>query len=140
DAAIAAIPKNFRKWETIESELTQNFGNSGLYETVKRECRKKYVEPDELKRRLLLFRDSWPELKARLAKQLLPSLEIQKIIRLSTAPSTPEEIGIERARLQKSYSLAQQLRYRYNCLDWVRDMGLWEETVTPLFQPGGFWG
>lgn len=140
DAAIAAIPKNFRKWETIEAELTQNFGNSGLYETVKRECRKKYVEPDELKRRLLLFRDSWQDLKARLAKQLMPPLEIQKIIRLSTAPSTPEEIGIERARLQKSYSLAQQLRYRYNCLDWVRDMGLWEETVTPLFQPGGFWG
>ncbi len=140
DAAIAAIPRNFRKWETIESELTHNFGNSGLYETVKRECRKKYVEPDELKRRLLLFKDSWPELKARLTKQLMPPLEIQKIIRLSTAPSTPEEIGIERARLQKSYSLAQQLRYRYNCLDWVRDMGLWEETVTPLFQPGGFWG
>ncbi len=140
DAAIAAIPQNFRTWETIEKELEQNFGNSGLYETVKRECLKKFVEPAELQRRLTLFRDSWQDLKARLAKQLMPAAEIQKLIADAKAPSTPEEIGIERARLQKSYALAQQLRYRYNCLDWTRDMGLWEETVTPLFQPGGFWG
>lgn len=140
NAAIAAIPQNFRTWETIEKELEQNFGNSGLYETVKRECRKKFVEPVELERRLKLFRDSWPELKAKLTKQLMPAAKIQKIISDSKAPSTPEEIGIERTRLQKSYALAQQLRYRYNCLDWTRDMGLWDQAVTPLFQNGGFWG
>ena len=140
DAAIAAIPRNFRTWETIEKELEENFGSSGLYETVKRECRKKFVEPSELERRLKLFRDNWSELKKRLSAQLMPAKEIQGIIAAAKAPSTPEEIGIERARLQKSYALAQQLRYRYNCLDWTRDLGLWEETVTPLFQPGGFWG
>lgn len=140
DSSIAAIPENFRNWETIEKELEQHFGNSGLYETVKRECLKKYVEPSELQRRLKLFRDNWQELKARLNKQLMPAAEIQKLIANANAPSTPEEIGIDRARLQKSYALAQQLRYRYNCLDWTRDMGLWEENVTPLFQNGGFWG
>ena len=46
----------------------------------------------------------------------------------------------EWARRNPDKIRAQQRRYRYNCLDWVRDMGLWEETVTPLFQPGGFWG
>ncbi|MBQ6827067.1 MAG: iron-containing alcohol dehydrogenase, partial [Thermoguttaceae bacterium] len=34
DAAIAAIPQNFRAWETIERELEENFGTSGLRETV----------------------------------------------------------------------------------------------------------
>ncbi len=139
DDAIAAIPKNFRSWDTIEKELTANFGSSGLYETVKRECQKKYVEPDELKRRLELFRDAWRDLKSKLEAQLMPAAEIQSLIRRSTAPSTPEEIGIERTRLQKSYQLAQQLRYRYNVLDWTRDVGLWEESVDALFQPGGFW-
>ncbi|MBQ9812505.1 MAG: sn-glycerol-1-phosphate dehydrogenase [Thermoguttaceae bacterium] len=139
DAAIATIPQNYRTWETIEKELEENFGTSGLYETVKRECAKKFVEPDELERRLKLFRDNWNELKERLSKQLMSAAEIQGIIAAAKAPSTPEEIGIERSRLQKSYALAQQLRYRYNCLDWVRDLELWEQTVTPLFQPNGFW-
>ena len=139
DRAIETIPQNFRSWESIEKDLESNFGNSGLYETVKRECRKKFVEPIELERRLKLFRDNWLELKARLTAQLMPAAEIQSVIANANAPSTPEEIGIERERLQRSYSLAQQLRYRYNCLDWVRDLGLWNKTVTPLFEPGGFW-
>ena len=139
DAAIIAIPDNFRSWATIEKELEENFGNSGLYETVKRECAKKFVEPNELERRLKLFRNNWVELKARLSKQLMPAAEIQELIAAAKAPATPEEIGIERTRLQKSYALAQQLRYRYNCLDWTQDMGLWEETVDSLFQANGFW-
>ena len=139
DRAIETIPQNFRSWESIEKDLESNFGNSGLYETVKRECRKKFVEPIELERRLKLFRDNWLELKARLTAQLMPAAEIQSVIANANAPSTPEEIGIERERLQRSYSLAQQLRYRYNCLDWVRDLGLWNKTVTPLFELGGFW-
>lgn len=139
NTSIASIPQNFRTWDTIEKELEDHFGTTGLYETVQRECRKKFVDPSELERRLTLFRDSWQELKERLSTQLMPAKEIQRLIHISTAPSTPEEIGINRARLQKSYALAQQLRYRYNCLDWTRDMGLWEETVIPVFQSGGFW-
>ncbi|MDO5308424.1 MAG: sn-glycerol-1-phosphate dehydrogenase [Planctomycetia bacterium] len=139
DDAIAAIPQNFRTWDTIERELEENFGTSGLYDTVKRECLKKFVEPSELERRLKLFRDSWHDLKPRLQKQLMPAKEIQQVIHDSTAPSTPEEIGIDRQRLHKSYQLAQQLRYRYNVLDWTRDLGQWAQMVDPLFQPGGFW-
>ncbi len=139
DAAIANADVNFRSWETIEKELEDHFGTTGLYETVKRECRKKYVEPDELKRRLALFRDAWPELKKKLADQLMPAAEIQSVIHKATAPSTPEEIGITRERLQYSYRLAQQLRYRYNVLDWTHDLGQWSAMVDALFLPGGFW-
>ncbi len=140
DDALENLPKNFRTWETIERELAENFGNSGLRETVERECRKKFVEPDELRRRLRLFRDSWGELKTKLAAQLFPAAEIQRIIADATAPSTPEEIGIDRPRLERSYCLAQQLRYRYNVLDWTQDVGQWATSVEPLFHPGGFWG
>lgn len=140
DAAIAAIPQNFRSWETIERELGENFGTSGLRETVERECRKKFVEPDELERRLRLFRDSWDELKPRLEAQLLPAATIQRMLADAAAPSTPEAIGIDRPRLERSYRLAQQLRYRYNVLDWTQDVGQWANAVAPLFQPGGFWG
>ena len=140
DDAIASVSKNFRSWDTIEKELQDHFGTSGLYETVKRECRKKYVEPDELERRLKLFRDNWNELKSKLQAQLMPAKEIQETIRRAKAPSTPEEIGIERERLHKSYRLAQQLRYRYNVLDWTSDLGQWSAAVDALFLPGGFWG
>lgn len=139
DAAIAHADENFRSWETIEKELEERFGTTGLYETVKRECKKKYVEPPELKRRLALFRDAWSELKPKLQAQLMPADEIQRIIHLASAPSTPEEIGIDRERLHRSYSLAQQLRYRYNVLDWTKDVGQWSEMVDALFLPGGFW-
>lgn len=139
DYAIAHADENFRSWDIIEKELEDHFGTTGLYETVKRECRKKYVEPQELKRRLALFRDSWNELKPRLQAQLMPASEIQQIIHKAAAPSIPEEIGIERERLHKTYRLAQQLRYRYNVLDWTHDLGQWSEMVDALFLPGGFW-
>lgn len=138
-SAVDNVDKNFRSWETIEKELEERFGTTGLYETVKRECRKKYVEPEEQRRRLLLFKDAWPELKVKLEEQLLPASQIQELICLSSAPSIPEEIGITRERLHKSYQLAQQLRYRYNVLDWTQDMGLWKESVDVLFESGGFW-
>ncbi|MCF0234656.1 MAG: iron-containing alcohol dehydrogenase, partial [Thermoguttaceae bacterium] len=136
--AITNLSRNFRTWDQIAAELAANFGDSGLRETVERECRKKYAEPDELARRLALFRDAWPELKAKLSAQLLPAAEIQRLVAASTAPSTPEEIGIERARLHKSYALAQQLRYRYNVLDWTLDLGRWSD-VDALFSADGFW-
>ena len=139
DAAIEQIPEKFRSWEAIEQELEDHFGTSGLSETVRRECKKKYVEPTELKRRLALFRDHWNDLKPQLAAQLMPAAEIQQIIHKAGAPSIPEEIGIERERLHKTYRLAQQLRYRYNVLDWVLDLGQWSEMVDALFLPGGFW-
>ncbi len=139
EVAIANIDRNFRPWTLIERELEERFGTSGLYETVKRECKKKFVEPPELVRRLKLFRDNWSELRAKLTEQIMPASEIQRFIRLAKAPSVPEEIGIDRKRLQTSYQLAQQLRYRYNVLDWTYDLGQWNEMVEPLFQPGGFW-
>lgn len=138
--AVNNIGRNFRTWDLIERELEERFGTSGLYETVKRECKKKFVEPNELERRLILFRENWPELRVKLVNQLMPAAEIQRHIRLAKAPSSPEEIGIDRKRLQSSYQLAQQLRYRYNVLDWTYDLGQWSEMVDPLFQRGGFWG
>ena len=69
----------------------------------------------------------------------MPAAEIQSVIHKATAPSTPEEIGITRERLQYSYRLAQQLRYRYNVLDWTHDLGQWSAMVDALFLPGGFW-
>ena len=138
--AISNLPQTWRPWNVIEEQARSAFQDPGLLETVLKQCRLKFVDPSETRRRLELFREIWPELKEKLRNQLMNAETVQRMIRESTAPSTPEEIGIDRPRLQRSYEEAQMLRCRYNVLDWILDLGLWQQMVPPLFATGGFWG
>ena len=54
-------------------------------------------------------------------------------------PTTPEEIGLDRARLKASYAQARQIRSRYTIFDLAAEAGCLSECVENLFAPGGFW-
>ncbi|MDO4586054.1 MAG: sn-glycerol-1-phosphate dehydrogenase [Planctomycetia bacterium] len=138
-SAIETLPRRFRSWEQIEQKIDESFKETGLNSTVRKQCQLKFVDQTEIKRRLQLFYDNWDEILLRLKNQLLDAQTIQSMICQSSAPSLPEEIGIDRPRLLTSYSQAQLLRCRYNVLDWMIDLGLWEDCVESLFKPGGFW-
>ncbi len=56
------------------------------------------------------------------------------------APSEPEDIGIDRPRLQRSYFEAQQIRRRFTVLDLANITGLLAKAVERLFAHGGRWG
>ncbi len=139
DMAIANLPTYYQSWERWELLIESSFHDNGLKETVRKQCQMKFTEQEETRRRLLLFRDRWDELQPRLSEQLLPATVVQRMLHECSAPSDPDDIGIDRKRLLESYGKARLLRYRYNVLDLIFDMGLWNNCVCGLFEPGGFW-
>ncbi len=99
----------------------------------------KYVDADHLRERLNLVRERWPSLRPRLIEQLLPAAQLRADLRAAGCPTTPEEIGLDRARLKASYAQARQIRSRYTLFDLAAEAGCLDESVAALFEPGGFW-
>lgn len=137
--SLETFDAHFQPWENLAAEVESAFDDSGLIEAATKQCRLKYVEPDEARRRLERFAAEWDSLRERLAAQLIPAAEMKRMIHAAGAPSAPEEIGLSKERLRSCYAKARLLRCRYNVLDLVADVGLWDETVGALFAEGGFW-
>lgn len=67
----------------------------------------------------------WDEITALLAA--LPSAEkISGILRALDSPCLPEEIGVDRALLKKTFRYCKEVRARYTLLQMVWDLGLLE--------------
>ncbi|MDR2437931.1 MAG: sn-glycerol-1-phosphate dehydrogenase [Planctomycetaceae bacterium] len=120
------IAATHRRWHEIEQTVRTNFGNGNLAEQVLEQSRQKYVDLLEIIRRFDVFLEHWDELKDELQRQLIPAAAICEMLRKAKAPSSPEEIGIDRNRLRQSFGQAQLIRYRYNILDFVMETGHWE--------------
>lgn len=139
DRSIRTLDDHYQPWKSLEALVRASFSDPGLVEASLKQCRLKFTDRAETLRRLEVFRSEWPRLKQRIADKLIPASKMKRMIHDAGAPSTPEEIGISRERLETCYVKARLLRCRYNVLDLVADVGRWTETVGGLFQPGGFW-
>ena len=126
-------------WPAIEAEIRDSFKDAAVVEEVVEQSRAKYVDAATLSKRLHLLRYIWIDLKAALREQLLGARTIQAMIQSAGAPSLPEEIGIDRARLSDSYTRARMFRKRYTVLDLALECGAWRKCQDSLFGPGGFW-
>ena len=83
----------------------------------------KYLDKDGLRRQLMIAKTRWPEIKVRLAKQLLSAREIERRLRVVGAPVHPEEIGATREGSLASVNVAAHMRDRYNSLDFLYRTG-----------------
>lgn len=125
-----------RSWEQTERLIRDSFSHEELIERVVEESRTKFVDDQELLRRLDVIAESWDSLREELKAQLFGAEKIQQFIRESGAPFEPEQIGIDRKRLRLSYDLAQLIRSRYNILDFVHETGMKERCIAPIFERG----
>lgn len=135
----ARLAETYPTWEAVEKKVRDRFGHGSLGDQVLEQSRQKHIGLDEARRRLDRYAEHWEPLRDMLRRQLLSAAEIRDMLRRSEAPSDPEEIGIDRARLRDAYEPAQLIRVRYNVLDFVLESGLWDDLIPPLFAPGGFW-
>lgn len=126
-------------WPTIEATVRSTFSGSDVVEEVVEQSRAKYVDAAALSERLRLLQSKWADLRAALKNQLLGAKQMQTMIRDAGAPASPEDIGIDRARLAGSYRMAQMFRKRYTVLDLALECGAWQKCQDSLFGPGGFW-
>ena len=108
------------QWPDRDAAVAQaraQLGDAHLCDLGATETQAKYVSRDALAVELNRLRATWPQLKARLQRQLLPAAEMRRRLETVGAPSLPESIGISRARLAASVPRAQLIRRRYTVLD-----------------------
>lgn len=125
-------PNFFRPWSEISRDIEAVFGRTDLADQIMEQSRQKYVEVPEIRRRLDVYLEDWPDFRGRIAAQLLPTETVRDMLRKSGAPSRPEEIGIDRDRFLRSFGQAQLIRCRYNILDFMRETGQWEKCMDAL--------
>jgi glycerol-1-phosphate dehydrogenase [NAD(P)+] len=65
---------------------------------------------------------------------------MQQMLRQAGCPFEPEQLGISRERLKKSYRQAFYIRRRFTVLDLAMLFGQFDAAVEALFAPGGAWG
>ena len=123
----------------IEPRIRSTFAGTDFVDTAVTETRAKHIAPAELRAQLERLRATWPEIRARLQAQLLPSTEMKRRLDLVGAPTEPEQIGISRARLRDSFFRAYHIRRRFTVLDVAMRTGLLDSLLAGLFGPRGVW-
>jgi glycerol-1-phosphate dehydrogenase [NAD(P)+] len=129
-------------WPT-KHELKQLVANTHdtarLRAVANRECLAKRIDRRALAGRLEALRLSWPGLRKRLAAQIVPFGTLRQMLAAAGAPDSPQQIGIDRARLRRSFVEAQQIRRRYTVLDVLNETGLMTPFLDRLFSGTGPW-
>ena len=76
----------------------------------------------------------------RLREQLIPFDDLKAMLRAAGAPVEPEDIGISRQRLRRTFWQARFLRRRFTVLDLAARTASLESALDKLFGPEGRWG
>ena len=122
--ACLALWKPLEEQEKIGAEV---FAGTKFPDVGVKSVRAKFIDREAMRRRLEDLKARWPQIKARLEGQLLPSAEIERRLRVVGAPATPEEIGSTREATLADAKKAIFMRDRYMALDLLAATGQLEE-------------
>lgn len=131
------------RWPTAAeagSEVRALFAGEEFLETAVEETLAKHCTRPELQPQLARLQSIWPVLRERLSAQLIPLADIRHRLQLAGAPTTPEEIGLTRDRLRRSFRRAYHIRRRFTVLDVAIRTGLLDDCLDRLFDHTGPWG
>src|SRR5262249_3202612 len=100
----------------------------------------KYLSTEAVLDQLSGLKGAWVELREKLKGQLLPFAKVKAMLRTAGCAYEPEQIGISRDRLRKSYEQALYIRRRFTVLDLAQRAGLLEASLDRIFGSGGAFG
>lgn len=129
-------------WPTYDELVLKSremFKDSDFPEIGYQESTAKYIEKDELAKQLNILKDNWDSITSRLKEQLYSFEELKHRLDLVGAPTEPEQIGISRERLRKSFIKAAYIRRRYTVLDIALRTAKMEEWLEAIFGENGIW-
>ena len=89
--------------------------------------RAKFVDREVTKARLEDFKARWPQIRARLVEQLIPSEEIKRRLEVVGAPTSPEAIGSTVEATLSDVRKTIFMRDRYMALDFLALTGQLDE-------------
>ncbi len=122
---------------TQEKRITELFPETDALEVALVETRAKFVDRAGLREQLAKLQAAWPDLSQRLRQQLLPFDELKSMLQAAGVPVNPEDIGISRDRLRRTFHLALCLRRRFTSLDLAARTATLDGALDNLFGPGG---
>ncbi|MDN5976214.1 sn-glycerol-1-phosphate dehydrogenase [Acidipropionibacterium jensenii] len=134
DAAVAKWPSA----QEMEAKVRRNFTGDMLEPAVK-QTMDKYLTADQLRERLELVAQKWPEIQRRCADQVMPAERVEKILKEVGGVYHPGQIGLTEERFHQTYFRCQMIRSRYTLLDFLLEAGVLQEEVDKLFVGDGFW-
>jgi glycerol-1-phosphate dehydrogenase [NAD(P)+] len=123
-----------------ENQICELFEEGDARNVALVESRAKAVNRPELRQQLERLRQAWPRLSQRLRQQLIPFDDLKAMLQAAGAPVQPEDIGISRQRLRRTYWQALFLRRRFTALDLAARTATLDGALDKLFGPTGRWG
>ena len=130
---VEACLKNWKPLEEQEHIGAAVFAGTKFPELGVKAVRAKYVDLETTRKRLEDFKARWPQIRARLEGQLVPSAEIERRLRVVGAPATPEEIGSTVAASLEDAKKTIFMRDRYMALDFLALTGQLESFSQQAF-------
>ena len=127
---------NWKPLEEQERIGAATFAGTKFPEIGVKAARAKFVDLETTKARLESFKARWPQIKARLAAQLLPAAEIERRLKVVGAPTTPEEIGSTVEASLKDVRKTIFMRDRYMALDFLALTGQLDDFAKKAFAIG----
>ena len=109
-------------WRPLEEECRIGeamFAGTKFPDLGVKAAKAKFVGREETRARLEGFKARWPEIRARLAAQLVPSETVERKLRAVGAPVAPEEIGSTVAATLADARKTVYMRDRYMSLDFL---------------------
>ena len=136
------IDRCVAKWPSLETWIaraTEWLKDPDMVAGATKELQAKYIDQEELRKQLTLLKSVWPELRQRVTEQLLPLGVLKGMLQQAGSPVEPEEIGITRERLRRTYWGAYCIRRRFTVLDLAARLGLLDSCLDQIFGPQGLW-
>ena len=116
---VEACLGNWKPLAEQEAEGAAAFAGTKFPEIGVKAVQAKFIDREATRARLEDFKARWPQIKARLEGQLVPSAEIERRLRVVGAPATPEEIGSTVAASLADARKTIFMRDRYMALDFL---------------------
>lgn len=139
DLDVASCAQNWPSLADIQREALDIFVGTDFPEIGLQETSAKYNDRDTVATQLQLLKNNWPAIKEKLSKQIVPYQEVIRRLALVGAPTQPEDIGLSRERLRKTFVRAQFIRRRFTILDVSVRAKYLNQWLESLFGKGGIW-
>lgn len=136
DACVAA----WKPWSEVEKDIRTIFSNEEQF-VVRglKETKGKYVDAEGLREQLTAFKQAWPELKNRIAEQVLTYSDVRARLEAVGAPFEPEHIGVTRERFRQTFRQLPYMRSRFSIIDIAQRCGYLDTWIDQLFGHYGPW-
>lgn len=131
DAILAAAPSLEAKKAEIEAEFAPPLAAKALQETSA-----KHASPEVHRARLETLATIWPQLQARLSTHMMRAPAMVVLLERAGAPTRPEHIGIDEARLRRTVLAGRFIRSRYTILDLLEETGLLHRALAATLPAG----